>query len=430
VQNAVLKIWQAPNSVPSAEKNINFLIDHQCPQCGAPAELSETDRLFQCAFCKVNSYLMEQGYFRYLLPHHAPGGQELVYVPYWRFKGMVFSCLPAGIQNRFLDVSQQAMPSPLFPASVGLRSQAMKLRFVSPEVDGWFINPTLPFREVMDTFLTRFNRDTTGPILHQSHIGESVSLIYAPFYVGSRVVDAVLNQPVSDPLDETFELSRFPGGPADWRIRFIPTLCPNCGWDMQGRRDALVLYCKNCESLWQASKQGMTRVNVAHLPGAEEKSTLYLPFWRIKADVSGIDLNTYADLVKAANLPKVAQPGWDRIPCHFWGPAFKVRPRSFLRLIHHVTLAQPRNQLVASIPKGDMHPVNLPVSEAVETLKLNLAGIIRPQKVVQERLAGIQIKPRRYLLVYLPFEIRHHDLVQTTYHIAVNRNQLALAGNL
>jgi hypothetical protein len=59
-----------------------------------------------------------------------------------------------------------------------------------------------------------------------------------------------------------------------------------------------------------------------------------------------------------------------------------------------------------------------------------LAGIIRPQKVVQERLAGIQIKPRRYLLVYLPFEIRHHDLVQTTYHIAVNRNQLALAGNL
>jgi hypothetical protein len=42
----------------------------------------------------------------------------------------------------------------------------------------------------------------------------------------------------------------------------------------------------------------------------------------------------------------------------------------------------PGNQLVASIPKGDMHPVNLPVSESVETLKLNLAGIIRPQKVV------------------------------------------------
>jgi hypothetical protein len=90
---------------------------------------------------------------------------------------------------------------------------------------------------------------------------------------------------------------------------FHPTLCPNCGWDMQGRRDALVLHCKNCESMWQASKQGMTRVNVAHLPGPEDESTVYLPFWRIKADVSGIDLNTYADLVKAANLPKVASPG-------------------------------------------------------------------------------------------------------------------------
>jgi hypothetical protein len=52
------------------------------------------------------------------------------------------------------------------------------------------------------------------------------------------------------------------------------------------------------------------------------------------------------------------------------------------------------------------------------------------KKLVQDRLAGIQIKPSRYLLVYLPFEIRHHDLVQTTFNIAVNRNQLALAGNL
>jgi hypothetical protein len=373
---------------------------------------------------------MEQGYFRYLLPHHAPEGQDLVYVPYWRFKGMVFSCLPSGIQNRFLDVSQQAVPSPLFPASVGLRSQAMKLRFVSPEAAGWFINPALPFREVLDTFLTRFNRNTPGPILHQSHIGESVSLIYAPFYIGNRIMDAVLNQPVSAPLDEAFEFNRFPGGPADWRIRFIPTLCPNCGWDMLGRRDALVLHCKNCESMWKASKQGLTRVNVAHLTGAEDENTIYLPFWRIKSDVSGIDLDTYADLVKVANLPKVLQPGWDRVPCHLWGPAFKVRPQSFLRLTHQMTLAQPREQLTASVPKGIMHPVNLPVSESVETLKLNLAGIIRPKKMVVDRIAEIQIKPRRYLLVYLPFEVRHHDLVQTTFNIAVNRNQLALAGNL
>jgi hypothetical protein len=412
------------------EKNINFLIDHQCPQCGAPAMLYETDRLFQCAFCKVNSYLVESSYFRYLLPHHAPAGRELVYFPYWRFKGMLFTCLPSGIHNRFLDVSRQAVPSPLFPVSVGLRSQAMKLRFVSPDTEGWFFKPSLPLGQAMQTLLAHFNRDSPRPILHQSHIGESLSLIYAPFYVGKRIVDAVLNRPVTGELDEPFESGRFSGGPADWRIGFVPTLCPNCGWDLQGGRDALVLHCKNCQSMWQASKQGLTRVNVAHMPGPEDKPTIYLPFWRIRADVAGIDLNSYADLVKVANLPKVIQPGWERMPCHFWGPAFKVRPQSFLRLTHHLTLAQPRDHLVADVPAGAMHTVNLPVSESIETLKLNLAGFIRPKKVIQARLPEIQVKPRRFLLIYLPFEIRHHDLVQTTFNIAVNRNQLALAGNL
>ena len=375
---------------------------------------------------------MEQGYFRYLLPHthQLRKEQELVYFPYWRFKGMLFSCLPSGIQNRFLDVSQQAVQSPLFPASVGLRSQAMKLRFVSPEAKGWFIKPTLPFRQAMETFLTRFNLTMPRPLLHQSHIGESVSLIYAPFYVGQRIMDAVLDQPVTAELDETFDLGQFSGGPADWCIRFIPTLCPNCGWNMYGHRDALVLHCENCESMWQATNQGLSRVNVAHMPGRENENTRYLPFWRIRADVFGIDFNSYADLVKVANLPKVVQPGWDRIPCHFWSPAFKVRPQRFLRLTHHLTLSQPREELVAHVPTGAMHPVNLPVSESVETLKINLAGCIRPPKVVEDRIAKIKITPRRYLLVYLPFDVRHHDLVQTTFNIAINRNQLSLAGNL
>lgn len=373
---------------------------------------------------------MARSYFRYVLPHNAPEGQELVYFPYWRFKGMIFSCLPSGIQNRFLDLSQQAVQSTLFPVTVGLRSQAMKLRFVSPETKGWFIKPALPFRQVMETFLTRVNPTTPRPILHQAHIGESLSLIYAPFYVGKRIMDAVLNQAVSGELDETFELGHFSGGPADWRIGFVPTLCPNCGWDMQGHRDALVLHCKNCASMWQASKQELSRVNVAHMRGPEDENTIYLPFWRIRADVVGIDLNSYADMVKLANLPKVVQPDWERVPCHFWGPAFKVSPQSFLRLTHHITLSQPRDHLVAQVPNGAMHPVNLPVSESVETLKLSLAGFIRPKKLVEDRIADIQVKARRYLLVYLPFEVRHHDLVQTAFNIAVNRNQLALAGNL
>ena len=306
----------------------------------------------------------------------------------------------------------------------------MKMRFVTPDTEGYFIKPSLPFTQVMNKFLERLNRDISEPILHQAHIGESLSLIYAPFYIGEKLMDAVLNRPVAQPLDDTLQVSDLPGGPADWRIHLLPTLCPHCGWDMQGCRDAMALHCPNCVSLWQAGKDGLTPLNVAHLPGPQDETTVYLPFWRIRAEVTGIQLRSYADVIKVGNLPRVVQPGWERLPFYFWGPAFKVRPRSFLRLTHQITLSQPRENLVAKVPTGRLHPVNLPVSESVETLKLNLAGFMRPKKRVREHLADIQVQASRYLLIYLPFEIRHHDLVQTRFNIAVNRNQLALAGNL
>ena len=411
------------------KRRINFLIDHQCPQCGAPATLDETDRLFRCDYCKVSSYLAPHRYYRYRLPDKAPRGKRLIYFPYWRFKGMLFSCLASGIEHRFLDISRQAVAAPCFPASLGLRSQAMKLRFVSPENEGWFIRPAQPFGQVMTDILARHNRDLPHPILHQAHIGESVSLIYAPFYGDERLMDAVLNVPVAPDSNPPFDSSEFDGGAADWRLHFIPTLCPNCGWDMQGNRDAIVLHCPNCASLWQAATSGMQRINVAHMP-TREQTVIYLPFWRLRAEVSGLKLDSYADLVRTANLPKVVQPMWEQQPFYFWSPAFKVRPRTFLRLTQQMTLSQPGDPLMPEIPQGTLHGVNLPVREAVETLKLNLAGFMRPKKVMQSRIADIAVTAKRYLLVYLPFSVRHHDLVSTDFNIAVNRSQLALAGNL
>ena len=48
---------------------------NQCPQCGAPADLEETDRLFACPFCRVTSLLLTRDYFRYVLPARNPGRQ-------------------------------------------------------------------------------------------------------------------------------------------------------------------------------------------------------------------------------------------------------------------------------------------------------------------------------------------------------------------
>src|SRR3989339_2060059 len=52
-----------------------------------------------------------------------------------------------------------------------------------------------------------------------------------------------------DRFDELDRLAAAPRAPAD-RFRFVPTLCPHCGWDMEGQKDSLVLICRNCDSAW------------------------------------------------------------------------------------------------------------------------------------------------------------------------------------
>jgi len=359
----------------------------------------------------------------------AASGKELIYFPYWRLKGMLFSVSPQGLEHRFIDVSLQGSESSVLPISLGLRSQALKLKFVSSDARGRFLAPRLPLSQVKKTLDTRFSLHLPKPILHQAQIGESLSLIYSPFYIQNGVYDGILNQLVSDSVPDGFDAGQVPGGRPGWNVRFIPTLCPNCGWDLQGERDSQVLACSNCASMWRGTAEGMRRVKFAILPSKSE-SAVYLPFWRIKAEVSGIALRSYADLVRAANLPRVIQPGWEEIEFRFWAPAFKVRPQTFLRLADHLTRFQPGGHLEADLPKGKIHPVNLPFTEAVESLKTIVAGFLRPRKALLEKLLEIRIGAMGRLLVFIPFVETLHELVQPEYRLAVNRNQLRLSGNL
>jgi len=414
----------AKNSNP-----MNLLIEHQCPQCGAPAVLEETDRLFACEFCRVKSYLLQKGFFRYMFPNKAQENKDLFYFPYWRFKGMLFSCIENGIKHRFMDASHQAVESRYFPVSVGLRSQALKLKFVTPETKGYFVKPTLPFNQVMNIFERRISTSLPQPIFHQAHIGESLSLIYSPFYIKDKIYDAVLNKPFASEPPDDFDVRELPGGSPDWRIQFVPTLCPACGWDLHGDRDSLVLNCKNCHSVWRPSKNELKRLKFATILEKGD-DIIYLPFWRIKAEVSGIQLRSYADLVKIANLPKAIQKGWDDIEFRFWALAFKVRPQVFVRLGSNITLSQPQKKLESELPDARICPVTLPIEEAMESLTINLASFMKPQKDLFPMLQDLTIKPISFLLVYIPFVEKHHEFIQSDFHLTINKNQLTLASNL
>ncbi|MEJ2156551.1 MAG: hypothetical protein P8X96_14520 [Desulfobacteraceae bacterium] len=407
----------------------SFIIEHQCPQCGAPAELEETDRLFRCEFCRVGSFLSMPKFFRYTIPHNAPSGEEVIYYPYWRFKGMLFSCLDRKIEKRFLDVSQQALRSHHFPVNIGFRGQTQKLRFAAAEEEGAFIKPQRPFGEVLGDWTRQYSAKLRDRILHQDYIGETYSLIYAPYYLKRQVIDGVLNQPASSLRVDEMEDGLLQTESPRWPINFLATLCPQCGWDLEGDRDSLALNCNNCHTVWWAKKDALSQLKAAHVKRSGD-GWVYLPFWRIQADVSTVALKSYADLIKIANLPKVPQPGWEQRPFYFWNPAFKVRPQSYLTIATNVTLNQPVEDLESGQPKGERHAVNLPLNEAVESLKLNLANFMKPRERRQELLPQITVKARRFLLIYIPFKDTHHELVQPDLNLALSKNMLAHAKNL
>lgn len=342
---------------------------------------------------------------------------------------MFFSCGPAGVGHKFMDLSYQAIEAPVFPISLGFRSQALKLRFVTSDLKGRFLSPAVPMHTVMAKFTRRFTDTMPKPILHSAHIGESLSLVYSPYYLNGRPYDAVLNEPLPRTLPDDFQIETLPGGTPEKSIHFLPTLCPGCGWDLAGDRDSLVLHCKNCDSAWMEGNQGFKKIRSGHVPNVQN-NVMYLPFWRIKADISGIELFSYADLVKVANLPKIIQEDWKKMGFRFWAPAFKVRPNTFLRLLKDMTLSQSRDPLDAALPKGRVYSVNLPIQEALETIKINLATFIRPKQRVQKLLEAIQVQPVSFALVYVPFIEKHHDYTHPTLHVAINKNQLRLSTNL
>jgi len=342
---------------------------------------------------------------------------------------MLFSCVSEGIKHRFIDVSHQALKSRNFPLSVGLRSQAMKLKFVIPETPGRFLKPTLTFEHVMRIVMQPFNESLSKPIFLQSHIGETLSLIYSPFYVDNTIIDGVLNKPISKVLPDDFDTTLLSGGRPDGRIQFIPTLCPGCGWDMHGERNALVLNCRNCYSAWRPGKNGFKRLKFSHIPG-KGNNVIYLPFWRFKVDVSGIVLDSYADLARIANLPKAIQDDWHDMGFFFWALGFKVSPQMFISLARKITLSQPKGETISEMPDARLYPVTLPVGEALESLKINLASFMKPRLKLFPKLEEITIRPKGILLVYLPFNENHHELLQPDLNIAINKNQLAMAKNL
>ena len=248
-----MKIYRNPSIVISAVNGSNFQIEQQCPQCGAPIILDETDRILSCKFCRTRVYLATDDHFRFYIPPAKGISEKIYFIPYWRLKGLSYAIKANDISYKYFDANFISFDSPLLPHSLGLRPQAMKLKFVgNADNEGKFIASSDKTKEKILK-----NYKTQAGALREIFIGETASVIYTPVYfANNRVYDAILKKPLDlQKKDLEVEQALISAPDEKWHVEFLSLLCPDCGADLPGEKNALILFCDNCHSAWNPSNK-------------------------------------------------------------------------------------------------------------------------------------------------------------------------------
>jgi hypothetical protein len=252
------------------------------------------------------------------------------------------------------------------------------------------------------------------------------------FVRNGRFHDAVLNEPIFEgpPVYESFPYEVFSGG---WAVDFLPTLCPECGWDTIAERDSCVLFCNTCNSAWGTDGQGLKRVAFRTAPSEkvpEGSVRRYLPFWRIRVDLEGLKLDCYADLVRLGNLPRVMRPSWEEPPFFFWTPAFRMTPAVYRRMSKQFTIANVSGEFDDRLPDAPIQSVNLTAQDALDSLTTIMADLAINKKKILPLLPNIKMTLREALLVLFPVTETAHEYIQPDIKCSFLKNALEQGKNI
>jgi hypothetical protein len=466
----------------SADQRLN--LDHQCPQCGAPISIDESARLVSCPFCRVRHFIHMQGPARYFIAPRTAVPASCTYVPYWRMRGMEFALRGNELKSSLVDANMVALTSPLAPPNLGYQTQAARLKFAQPSSAGTFLKPTYDQgefmrrlakrRAAMEDWSPQPDEPVTGMAQHiklladtltsdthaprrggaaadlsrfldqvgarplasvsaavsdnfRAYIGETVSLVYAPVYPrDNRWIDGISDQvwrsapTASEILGEQEPQTGFP-------LSFLPTLCPQCGWDMDGAPDSLVLTCNHCASVWQPRPPSWERMSFMLWPTSPSPTDLWAPFWCFGIESSGVRLQTMADLIRLASIPKAILPAMEQAPLSFWLPAFKMEAERFLLLAKLMTAAQTRPTAGDTVPSGSIYPASVSLAEAAEAIPMLLLSMTGMKKNVYRLIADASFSVRSSALVYVPFVRRNYEYIQPDINAAIHVNTLRWA---
>jgi ribosomal protein S27AE len=406
---------------------MDLRVAQNCPQCGAAIVLTETARLMTCSFCGTKNYLQSSGPFRYTLPmgQQRPPITSLL-APYVRFKGTIFLVTSRGIEHRVIDTTQAANPVPGLPPSLGVRPQAMQLLRIDQEGEARYLPQTLKASVILEkaTAISNLTAQAGKDLYHRAYIGESLSYIYLPLVAKQ---EALFDGVTDSRLIGFEEVAGYPllgkAFAQDWRVRFLATLCPQCGAGLDGAGDCQVMTCANCQTAWAFGPEGLSGVDWLLHPG-DAATPLYLPFWKIAAHIPVLSIDSFADFVERTNQPFLPRPGWGERAMSFWIPGVKLRPKIFLQAGRQATLGQWQFKPVAGRVVPNLFPVTLPASEARQAVKLILAAATASPRRVFPYLPQVQLADVVMQLVYLPFIDKGHDWVQPETGVSIAKNIL------
>jgi hypothetical protein len=415
----------------------DFILEHQCPQCGAGVNLSDTDRIFSCPYCKANLVVVGQPHYAYYLKPSPKAPKDLIFVPYWRFKGTHWTLNRGGVHHNLTDQSVCAASFPCVPQTLGIRSQCVTMKFVQPHSEGVFLDADVDCENARTRlFPSMSERARRASILLNTEgagdcgevglpamtafSGEAISLVYAPHFVRDGILhDGVsLSALGSVSVDLPEWIDARPMPPI-----FISALCPVCGWDCSAEHDSLVLLCTKCDKAWIGRNSGLEGMEILISPG-HEQGDIHIPFWRFEVRHREFPLATYADLVRLTNLPKVILPDMESQKLFFWIPAFKSNPEIFHRLAKLMTISQKPQEYVTSIPASNYYPVTLPAEEGFKTISILLGDIGLSRKTLLSRLEESSFDSMPGTLVYVPFSSTGGELIAKHLNFAIQSSTL------
>ena len=401
---------------------MELTVQQSCPSCGAAIVLHEDDNIIKCGFCDIDNYKVSRRVDRYFLPARISlevENDNIIYVPYLRFKGAVYFIQGKEVRYKLVDTTRIGCHNSRLPVSLGLRPQAMTLQPVISGIAGKFLRQSLPTKAIfkdatknLDLYQKK-NQCKKQAVFHRAFIGEKISRIYQPLYIkNDEVLDGITNRPLGPGSIFRKNLVSAEKSQQAWEPHFISTLCPECEGRLVGESDSCVLQCRNCLLPWKEEDQVFTQVE-GQIILPESTGKRYLPFWCVEYHLTGAqNLKSFADYLRFTNQPAIINPSHERQALKFFVPAFKLRPQAFLQLSARLTLKQ------STLPPGktakisDGYPVNLDDKEAAQAIKSILASTTLAREKRFPLLKESNVKKTRCILTYLPFLQSAHDYVQ------------------